>query len=88
VYRSLIPGGGFRILVPSNDEEALVGADYDYDNADRHINTFTFDKLSDILMDAGFIKIYESIRGCSMFPEMRGRLFDRRRDSLFVEAVK
>jgi hypothetical protein len=53
-----------------------------------HVNWFNFDKLARMLRTAGFDVIYRSAPQGSRFPEMVGSGFDRRPDSLIVEAIR
>lgn len=53
-----------------------------------HVNWFNYDKLAEMLRRAGFDTVYKSAPQRSKFPEMVGPCFDRRPDSLIVEAIK
>jgi hypothetical protein len=53
-----------------------------------HMNWFNYEKLAEMLGKAGFETVYRSAPQRSMFLEMIGPKFDRRPDSLIVEATK
>lgn len=53
-----------------------------------HMNWFNYEKLAEMLGKAGFETVCRSAPQRSMFLEMIGPKFDRRPDSLIVEAIK
>ncbi len=63
--------------------------EYDWKRAGEHINWFDFEKLANMLQEAGFRQIRRSDAQQSQFPEIRGPKFDTRPSySLHVDCVK
>jgi SAM-dependent methyltransferase len=70
-------------------DKCKSGLRYDYARAGEHINWFNFEKLRDMLLQAGFQDVTLSEPQRSRFGVIRGRGFDSRPSySLHVDAIK